>query len=305
VTRQVFALGAALVFSGACGGQSKLSEGDDKPAAGETGNGGSSNGGSSNGASSNGGTSSGGTSSAIGGGTSGGASSGGASGGGASTGGVSLGGDEACAVRECGESCYVCPSNEPCEPTAYCDARRKCVTGPPPNCSPECFSAQDCPGVDVACSTCTDGSVVCPPVECARGVCRLGSVACPECQEDAECPVPPLQCETCADGTTSCPKALCYRGECQVGWSGDCFNPGPCFVLGCGDPCDPCDLPECPPLELPHFCNWEGECVTEPGCGQCKSRRDCSTPPPSCGQCPADTCWDFACIDGTCELVCH
>jgi hypothetical protein len=149
--------------------------------------------------------------------------------------------------------------------------------------------------------------MVCSQIECVRGTCMPGSVVCPECQEDADCPMLQLACTTCASGTTSCPTPLCWQGVCSLGWSGECAGITPCANLQCGAPCNPCNLPECPPLELPHFCNAKGDCATEPlGCfGSCKSSTDCPPPPPTCGDCPIETCLAEACVNGACEWVCR
>jgi hypothetical protein len=259
-------------LAGACGGQSTLSERDDEPAAGEAGETG----------------------------------NGGASNGGTSSGGVSGGGFEPCAGKECGAPCSVCPPDAPCDPIAmFCDSRGTCTTALP-QCSRDCLSANDCPAFEGTCLSCPGDSIVCPQMECVRGSCLPGSVACPECQEDSECPVPPLQCGTCADGTASCPMPVCYQGQCTVGWSGGCVGSLPCAELVCGASCNPCTRPECPPLEVPHFCNRQGECATEPGCGrECTAATDCPPPPPSCGDCPIDTCLATACVNGACEFVCR
>jgi len=261
-------------LAGACGGQSTLTEGDGEPAAGEageTGNGGSSSGGS------------------------------------PSSGGVSGGGVDPCAGKECGAPCSTCPPNAPCDPIAtYCDGKGTC-TAQFPDCSIECFSRNDCEDFDIACLQCPDGSSVCPQVECVRGTCVMVPGVCPECGQDADCPVPPLECGTCADGTMSCPTGVCWEGACSVGWSGGCLGDMPCLELVCGAPCNPCTLPDCPPLAVPHFCNAKGECAPEPlGCfGSCKRSTDCPPPPPSCGDCPIDTCLAVACVNGACEFVCR
>jgi len=287
------ALGTVLAWASACGGQSTLAEGDREPVAGnggDTGTGGASTGGTASGGVSSGGTSSGGVSS-----------------GGTSSGGVPGATPGSCALKACGSPCAICPSGDlPCDPAMFCDALGMCTTARP-ECPNECASARDCPEIDVACLSCPDGSSVCPQIECARGVCLPSSVTCPECAEDSECPAPPLQCKTCADGSMSCPKGTCYRGTCGVSWTGGCVDFGPCIELACGAACNPCTLPECPPLEAPHFCNWKGVCAPEPGgCGeQCKSASDCPPPPPSCGACPADTCLGEACVNETCVLVCR
>jgi hypothetical protein len=284
-----------LVVAGACGGQSTLTEGDGGSVAGEAGETG--NGGASSGGAANGGL------------PSAGVSGGGTGGGGTINGCVPFDGQsEPCVGKQCGEACFCkCPPQSTCDPVpTYCDSNGFCGAVFP-SCSAECLSAHDCANFDVACEVCPDGSLLCTSVECVRGTCVPVPGVCPECRQDADCPVPPLECSTCADGTMSCPTAECFQGACSVGWSGGCAGKTPCAELECGAPCDPCTLPMCPPLEIPHFCNAKGECATEAlGCfGMCERSTDCPPPPPSCGDCPIDTCLASACVNGTCELVCR
>jgi hypothetical protein len=90
-----------------------------------------------------------------------------------------------------------------------------------------------------------------------------------------------------------------------VDWS-SCIGTDPCDQLICGAPCYPCRGADCPPMELPHACNAEGECTFEPSAclGRCTTVDDCPIPPPGCEPCNSGTCAQMDCISGACEMVC-
>jgi hypothetical protein len=125
------------------------------------------------------------------------------------------------------------------------------------------------------------------------------------CRLDSDCGVVLLPCAPCPGGGSACPSARCVEGQCQQ-IPPMCPGTGPCEGLGCGEDCQPCVGPDCPPPEVQFRCNTEGVCTLEaPGCfGSCTTIMDCPIPPPSCEPCPGGSCQYMDCVNGGCEMVC-
>ena len=130
-------------------------------------------------------------------------------------------GYDPCGGKGCGDSCTVCPPNDPsCSETAvlkYCDGGGNCAPSYP-KCEPtnQCKVKGDCI-MPAVCKMCPDG-------QCAEGACVNGSCGwqCPpppkpECKVTADCVFPEI-CKQCPNG--KCAQGACLNGSCQLVCSG-------------------------------------------------------------------------------------
>jgi hypothetical protein len=221
-----------------------------------------------------------------------------------------------CANRACGTTCAVCDPNDPtCAADAvitYCDAGGNCAPSFP-MCQPnECETSMDCPILDIACPTCSDGSTACPTSECVSGQCITSYPTCPDqmCMTAAECPVSAAPCTLCKDGTTVCPWSDCVNGVCTGGID-SCSDTSPCEGKVCGDACTPCVGTNCDaaaaPIMAASYCDENLECVfNRPMCStaECKVDMDCPQAE-LCMACPGTgECATMKCLNGGCQWQC-
>jgi hypothetical protein len=128
-------------------------------------------------------------------------------------------GYDPCAGKQCGDTCSLCPPNDPsCAETAvvkYCDAGGQCTLNYPV-CGPQqqCKADSDCPAIEL-CKPCANGG--CANVACVNGACgwECPPPTNPECKAKSDCPpIEPALCKLCSDG--SCAQTDCVNGACQL-----------------------------------------------------------------------------------------